>query len=153
MSSCAKTNTVTKTVTDTIIKTVTDTVTLIQPDNSVASRLMGKQWIVDSLYHNYTSANPSDLGTRIYARGASNNQQDLDAYIEMFWSDGQQYFVNPTINLYAVYTFSFLSSDSLNLVINNPQPDYARLVTLTSTHMTTYDSTNSAISFYSLKAQ
>ena len=134
VSSCSKT--VTK----------TDTVVKIVADSSVAERLMGKQWIVDSLFNGYTA---TTKGTLVYSRGSSNNIQNLDNYIVIMWPDGTQFFANS--GSYATYTYSFKSADSLNLLINNTKADYARIVTLDAKHLTIYDSTNSALSYYDYK--
>jgi hypothetical protein len=142
VSSCSKT--VTKT--DTVIKTVTDTVVKNVTDNSVAELLMGKQWIVDSLFNGYTA---SSKGTLVYSRGAANNIQNLDNFIVIMWPDGTQFFANS--GTYATYTYSFKSADSLNLLINNTKADYARIVELNANHLTIYDSTNSALSYYDYK--
>jgi hypothetical protein len=131
VSSCSKT--VTK----------TDTVVKIVADNSVAALLMGKQWIVDSLFNGYTATNK---GTLVYSRGATNNAQNLDNYIVIMWPDGTQFFANS--GTYATYTYSFRSADSLNLLINNTKADYARIVELNAKLLTIYDSTNSALSYY-----
>jgi hypothetical protein len=139
ISSCSKT--VTKT--DTVTKTVTDTVVKFESNNTVAALLMGKQWIVDSLFNNYSATNK---GTLVYSRGAANNAQNLDNYIVIFWPDGSQIFANS--GSYVVYTYSFQSADSLNLLINNTSADYARIVELDAKHLTIYDSTNSALSYY-----
>ena len=141
VSSCTKT----ETKTDTVTKTVTDTV--LAANNSVAYRLFGKQWIVDSLYHNYTGG--SNLGTRVYARGAANNTQNLDDAIVVMWPDGGQLFYIG--GSYYNYSYTFQSADSTALLIHNPGSDYARIVALTYTRLTVYDSTNSAISFYEYK--
>jgi hypothetical protein len=122
-------------------KTVTNTV-----DNSVSARLLGKQWIVDSLFQNYSGSNP---GTRVYARGGTNNVQNLDNSIVIMWPDGTQFFINN--GSYLTYTFTFQNSDSTELLIHNPNNDYARIVTLNANHLTVYDSTNSALSYYEYK--
>jgi hypothetical protein len=124
----------------------TDTVVKIVADSSVAERLMGKQWIVDSLFNGYTA---TTKGTLVYSRGSSNNLQNLDNYIVIMWPDGTQFFANS--GSYATYTYSFKSADSLNLLINNTKADYARIVTLDAKHLTIYDSTNSALSYYDYK--
>ena len=121
----------------------TDTVVKIVADSSVAERLLGKQWIVDSLFNGYTA---TTKGTLVYSRGSSNNLQNLDNYIVIMWPDGTQFFANS--GSYATYTYTFRSADSLNLLINNTKADYARIVTLDAKHLTIYDSTNSALSYY-----
>jgi hypothetical protein len=132
ISSCTKT----ETKTDTVIVKVTP----------ISSLLLGKQWIVDSLYQNYTGSNP---GTRVYARGGTNNTQNLDDAIVVMWPDGGQlFFYN---GIYYNYTYTFRNSDSTELLIHNPNPDYARIVNLTNDHLTIYDSTNSALSYYKYK--
>ncbi|HET7002917.1 MAG TPA: hypothetical protein VFI33_16440 [Puia sp.] len=134
VSSCSKT--VTKT--DTVVKLVAD--------NSIAKLLMGKQWIVDSLFNGYTATNK---GTLVYSRGATNNAQNLDNYIVIMWPDGTQFFANS--GTYFTYTYSFRTADSLNLLINNTKADYARIVELNTKLLTIYDSTNSALSYYHYK--
>jgi hypothetical protein len=146
ISSCSKTVTKTVTNTDTVTKTVTDTLVQYVQNNSVANLLMGRQWIVDSLFINYTA---SSKGTIVYSRGGSGNLQNLDNYIVIFWPDGTQFFANS--GSYATYTYSFRSADSLNLLINNTKADYARIVELSAKHLTIYDSTNSALSYYDYK--
>jgi|SRR5450631_189319 len=132
ISSCTKT----ETVTDTVLVKVTP----------ISSLLLGKQWIVDSLFQNYTGSNP---GTRVYARGGTNNTQNLDDAIVVMWPDGGQlFFYN---GIYYNYTYTFRNSDSTELLIHNPNPDYARVVNLTNDHLTIYDSTNSALSYYKYK--
>ncbi len=137
-SSCTKTNSVTNTVMDTVV--------VVQPDNSVFHLLMGKQWQVDSLYYNYAGPN---TGTLIYARGGANNSQDLSNVYSVFWPDGGQLFYNGYG--YYDYHFVFRDADSANLLIQNVQPDYVRIVQLTTTRLTLFDSTSVAISYYSLK--
>jgi hypothetical protein len=142
ITSCSKT--VTKT--DTVTKTITDTVVKNVSITSLSSLLMGRQWIVDSLFNGYTA---TSKGTLVYSRGAQNNTQNLDNYIVIFWPDGTQFFANS--GSYFTYTYSFKSADSLNLLINNTKADYARIVELNAKHLTIYDSTNSALSYYDYK--
>jgi hypothetical protein len=142
ITSCSKT--VTKT--DTVTKTITDTVVKNVSTTSLSSLLMGRQWIVDSLFNGYTA---TSKGTLVYSRGAQNNTQNLDNYIVIFWPDGTQFFANS--GSYFTYTYSFKSADSLNLLINNTKADYARIVELDVKHLTIYDSTNSALSYYDYK--
>jgi len=142
ITSCSKT----VTRTDTVIKTVTDTVVKNVSTTSLSSLLMGRQWIVDSLFNGYTA---TSKGTLVYSRGAQNNTQNLDNYIVIFWPDGTQFFANS--GSYFTYTYSFKSADSLNLLINNTKADYARIVELNAKHLTIYDSTNSALSYYDYK--
>ena len=143
ISSCSKS----VTTTDTVIKTITDTVTkTVNPAPSLASLLIDRQWIVDSLFNGYTKTNK---GTLVYSRGAQNNAQNLDNYIVIFWADGTQFFANS--GSYFTYTYSFQSADSLNLLINNTKADYARIVELNEKHLTIYDSTNAALSYYDYK--
>ena len=142
VSSCSKT--VTKT--DTVVKTVTDTVVKMVTDNSVEELLMGKQWIVDSLFNGYTA---TSKGTLVYSRGGTSNAQNLDNVIIIMWPDGTQFFASS--GNYITYTYSFRSADSLNLLINNTKADYARIVELNTNHLTIYDSTNSALSYYHYK--
>jgi len=113
---------------------------------SVANRLFEKQWIVDSLFNNYTGSN---TGTLVYVRGGSNNSQNLDDAIVVMLPNGQQqfHFNGADYN----YTYSFQNSDSTELLIHNPNADYARIVNLTDTHLTVYDSTHSALSYYVYK--
>jgi len=146
--SCTKTETKTVTVTDTVTKTVTDTVMITNHiiTYPISNLLLGKQWIVDSLYQNYNASNP---GTLVYVRGGTNNTQNLDNAIVIMWPDGGQlFFYNGT---YYNYTYTFQNSDSTELLIHNPNPDYARIVDLTNDHLTIYDSTNSALSYYVYK--
>src|SRR5258708_7211801 len=117
ITSCSKT--VTKT--DTVTKTITDTVVKNVSNTSLSSLLMGRQWIVDSLFNGYTA---TSKGTLVYSRGAQNNLQNLDNFIVIFWPDGTQFFANS--GSYFTYTYSFKSADSLNLLINNAKADYAR---------------------------
>ena len=126
-------------------KTVTDTV-YIPFSSTVSGLLLGKQWIVDSLYQNYSASKP---GTLVYARGGSGNTQNLDNYVVIFWPDNTQTFANG--NSYIIYPFTYKSADSTNLLIKNPNDDYARIVKLTSNYLTIYDSTNSALSYYVYK--
>ena len=142
ITSCSKT--VTKT--DTVTKTITDTVFKNVSNTSLSSLLMGRQWIVDSLFNGYTA---TSKGTLVYSRGGQNNTQNLDNYIVIFWPDGTQFFANS--GSYFTYTYSFKSADSLNLLINNTKADYARIVELNAKHLTIYDSTNSALSYYDYK--
>ena len=155
-TSCSKTvtntDTVTKTVTDTLTKVVTDTLTVTDTivkhiiTYPISNVLLGKQWIVDSLYENYNGSNP---GTLVYVRGGSGNVQNLDNYIVILWPDNTQFFVVNGLN--TTYTYSFQNSDSTELLLHNPTADYARIVNLTDTHLTIYDSTNSALSYYVYK--
>jgi hypothetical protein len=156
VSSCTKTETKTVTVTDTVTKTVTKTVTDTLRDTvlvtnhvityPIANLLLGKQWIVDSLFHNY---NGSGQGTPVYKRGGSGNLQNLDDAIVIMWPDGGQLFFYS--GNYYNYTYSFQNADSTELLIHNPNDDYARIVDLTNNHLTVYDSTNSALSYYEYK--
>jgi hypothetical protein len=150
ISSCSKTvtntDTVTKIVTDTVTKIVTDTVTGHVITYPISNVLLGKQWIVDSLFENYNGSNP---GTLVYVRGGSGNVQNLDNYIVILWPDDTQFFIVNGSN--TTYTYSFQNSDSTELLLNNPGIDYARIVNLTNTHLTIYDSTNSALSYYVYK--
>jgi hypothetical protein len=145
-SSCTKTQTNTVTVTDTVTKVVTDTITKHVITYPISNLLLGKQWIVDSLYANYTNSNP---GTLVYVRGGTNNAQNLDNYIVIMWPDGTQFFINN--GSYTNYTYTFQNSDSTELLLNNPNVDYARIVDLTDNYLTIYDSTNSALSYYVYK--
>lgn len=154
VSSCTKTET--KTVTDTVTKTVTNTVTDTLRDTvlvtnhvityPIANLLLGKQWIVDSLFHNYNGSGP---GTLVYKRGGSGNLQNLDDAIVIMWPDGGQlFYYNGSYNN---YTYSFQNADSTELLLHNPNVDYARIIDLTSDRLTVYDSTNSALSYYEYK--
>jgi hypothetical protein len=147
-SSCTKTETKTVTVTDTVTKIVTDTIILTKHVISypISNNLFGKQWIVDSLYQNYNGSTP---GTLVYSRGGSNNTQNLDDAIVIMWPDGGQLFYYN--GSYYNYSYTFQNSDSTELLIHNPNVDYARIVDLTETHLTIYDSTNSALSYYVYK--
>ena len=116
---------------------------------TVAGLLMGKEWIVDSLFYNYTPGSQG-TSTRVYTRGSSNNVYNLDNYIVIFLRDGTQLY-SPSPDSFIPYSYSFLSADSLNMRINNPNPDYARIVKLDANSLTLYDSTNSGISYYKLK--
>jgi hypothetical protein len=107
---------------------------------------MGKQWIVDSLFENYSGSNPGNL---VYERGGKNNVQNLDNYVVIMWPDGTQFFANN--GSYLTYNFTFQNSDSTELLLHNPNIDYARIVTLTNNRLTIYDSTNSALSYYEYK--
>ena len=142
ISSCSKT----VTNTDTVTKIVTDTVISHIITYPISNVLLSKQWIVDSLYENYNGSNP---GTLVYVRGGSGNVQNLDNYIVILWPDGTQFFINNGSN--TTYTYTFQNSDSTELLLNNPTADYARIVNLTNTHLTIYDSTNSALSYYVYK--
>lgn len=115
-------------------------------DNSVSTRLMGKQWIVDSLFENYSGSNPGNI---VYERGGKNNVQNLDNYIVIMWPDGTQFFANN--GTYLTYNFTFQNTDSTELLLHNPNIDYARIITLTENRLTIYDSTNSALSYYEYK--
>ena len=142
ITSCSKT--VTKT--DTVTKTVTDTVVKNVSNTSLSSLLMGRQWIVDSLFNGYTA---TSKGTLVYARGGQTNTQNLDNIIIIFWPDGTQFVANS--GSYLIYPYSFKSADSLNILVNNTKADYARIVELNAKHLTIYDSTNSALSYYDFK--
>ena len=135
-SSCTKTETKTVTVTDTVTK-------IVYP---VSNLLLGKQWIVDSLFQNYNASNP---GTLVYARGGSNNTLNLDNTIVVMWQGGEQLFYNN--GAYYNFTYTFQNADSTELLIHNPNADYARILNLTQTHLTVYDSTNSQLSYYEYK--
>jgi hypothetical protein len=115
-------------------------------DNSVSTRLMGKQWIVDSLFENYSASNAGNI---VYKRGGNNNIQNLDNFIVIMWPDGTQFFANN--GTYLTYAFTFQNTDSTELLLHNPNIDYARIVTLTENRLTIYDSTNSALSYYEYK--
>jgi hypothetical protein len=150
ISSCTKTETKVETVTDTVTKTVTVTDTFLITQHvityPISNLLLGKQWIVDSLFHNYTGPN---TGTLVYARGGTSNTQNLDDAIVVMWPDGGQLFYYN--GAYSNYTYTFQNSDSTELLIHNPNPDYSRILDLTATHLTVYDSTNSALSYYEYK--
>src|SRR5579872_4143498 len=89
LSSCTKTVTKTVTVTDTVTKTTIDTVVKYAVNNSVLFLFTGKQWIVDSVFANYTG--PA-TGTLVYARGGSSNTQNYDGNRLVFWPDGTEDF-------------------------------------------------------------
>ena len=127
-------------------KTKTVTVTKILTDSSVLGFLTEKQWISDSVYINYTGPNS---GTLVYARGSNNNLQDYNTVRVLFWKDGaQDFFWNGTYNQ---YQWSFTGSDSSNILILHPAPDYARILKLNANYLTIYDSTFSGLAVYIYK--
>lgn len=145
-SSCSKTVTKTVTVTDTVTKTVTDTVVKYAINNSTLFLFTEKQWIVDSVFANYTGPN---TGSLVYARGGGSNTQDYSTNRLVFWPDGtEDFFVGAT---YGSFPWSFKSPDSTLLLIINTASDYARIKALSTNHLTLYDSTNNALVFYAYK--
>jgi hypothetical protein len=119
---------------------------LSQVNSSVSGLLMGKQWMVNSNYTNYTG--PA-TGTLVYQRGGTNNTQHLDSYFIIFKPDSIQFFINTETS--SNYFYTFLSSDSTELLINSNTADYARIVELNANQLTIFDSTNSELTFYITK--
>ena len=112
-------------------------------NNSKLYLLTQKQWIVDSIYSNY---NKSNAGTLVYSRGSINNIQDYSTNRVVFWPDGKQDFF--TQGTYNSYLWSFTGPDSTEILVINTTQDYARILKLDPTHLTLYDSTNSALAKY-----
>ncbi len=143
LSSCTKSNPVT--VRDTTYITVNDTTIIkdtITTGPSILSMLTGKQWELDTVYWNYTGPG---TGSLIYARGGTGNAEDFDSWYNTFTIDG--FFWAVENSTYLSGQWNFINSES-NTYVNNLSgygADYARILKLTDSTMTVYDSTGTAL--------
>jgi len=145
LSSCTKSNPVTvrdttyTNIYDTTIVNVKDTITT---GPSILSMLTGKQWEIDTVYWQYTGPGTGSLE---YARGGAGNAEDLDNYFSTYTVDG--YFWALENSTYFSGQWNFTNNDSSTLLVNlsGVGPDYSRIIKLTDTTFTVYDSTNSAL--------
>jgi len=126
--------------------------TLLIKDNSTLTLFTEKQWIFDTVYFNYTGAGTGNL---VYARGGNSNTVNLDNARGVFWKDGTE--DDFTYNgVYLPLHWSFVNGDSSE-IYSPPYPtylpngDYARILKLDATHLTFYDSTNSALDIFIYK--
>jgi hypothetical protein len=143
LSSCTKSNPVT--VRDTTYITVNDTTILkdtITTGPSILSMLTGKQWEIDTVYWNYTGPGTGSLE---YARGGTGNAEDLDDYYSTFTVDG--YFWALENSTYLSGQWNFTNNDSSTYVVNlsGIGADYGRIIKLTDSTFTVYDSTAHAL--------
>jgi hypothetical protein len=147
LSSCTKTDTRTVTVQDTTYLTARDTTvvndTLRSADTvgsapSILSLLTGKQWEFDSVYVNSTGPG---TGTLAYVRGGSSNAVDLDNEFYTWTSNGDFWFYQNST--YYLSQWSFWNGDSSNYkIVSTVLPtDYGRIIKLSATGLTIYDST------------
>jgi hypothetical protein len=149
LPSCSK-DTVTVVKNDTTI--IKDTFSIVGKDTSTLGLLTAKQWIMDSIYYNHNGAG---TGTLVYARGRSNNTVNADGVRVVFWMDGSEdnFSVSGT---YLPLQWSFVNGDSSEIYTPPyptyvPNGDYGRIVKLDVTHLTLYDSTNSALDIFIYK--
>ena len=145
LSSCTKSNPVT--VYDTTVVTVHDTTivkdTITQTaGSSILSMLTGKQWEIDTVYWNYTGPGTGSLE---YARGGTGNAEDLDNYYSTYTVDG--FFWAMENSTYISGQWNFTNNDSSTILVNlsGIGADYSRIIKLTDSTYTVYDSTNSAL--------
>jgi hypothetical protein len=151
LPSCSK-DTVTVVKNDTLTVTVKDTFTTVVNDSSTLGLLTQKQWIFDSVYYSYTGAG---TGSLVYARGSNLNSVNLDNARAVFWKDGSE--DNFTYNgVYLPLQWSFVNGDSSEIYTPPystyfPNGEYARILKLTATYLTLYDSTNSILDIFVYK--
>ena len=149
LTSCTKSNPVT--IRDTTYTTVYDTTIVkdttiikdtITPGPSILSMFTDKQWEFDSAYTNYTGPG---TGTLVYARGATNNVEDLDDIHATFTADGFYWALQGTS--YSSGQWNFTNNDSSTYVVNTPTfgADYLRIIKLTDSTFAAYDSTGHAL--------
>jgi hypothetical protein len=112
-------------------------------DNSKLGLLANKQWILDSVYNNYTGPG---TGTLIYARGSNSNSINYDKVRSVYWRGGGADAYN-SAGTYFSYNWKLTNSDSTSLLISNGNTPlyYARILNLTASRLTVYDSTSSAL--------
>jgi hypothetical protein len=139
--SCTKTDTKTVTVQDTTYLTARDTTVVndtLRSTPSILSLLTGKQWEFDSAYINYTGPG---TGVLAYVRGGSSNLVNLDNEYYTWTSNGDFWsFQNST---YYLSQWSFWNNDSSSYkIVSTVLPtDYGRIIKLSATSLTAYDST------------
>jgi hypothetical protein len=139
LSSCTKTNTKTVTNYDTVI--VKDTITVTAAPSTL-SLLTGKQWEFDSVY--FYSTGPGS-GTLVYARGASNNTDNLDNYFGNYTIEGQYWqAANSTLYL-SNYSFTNSDSNRLKIVSTSYGTDYYNIISLSANKYVIYDSLSNVL--------
>ncbi|HEV2354219.1 MAG TPA: hypothetical protein VGR89_08250 [Puia sp.] len=115
-------------------KTVHDTV---QTAPSIESLLTGTDWEMDSTYNNYTGPG---TGTLAYVRGGSGNTMNMDGYYYTWTKNGFIWRVQN--GTYYQWRWNFKDGDSSLLVTQTPWgTNYSRILTISSTRFTEYDST------------
>jgi len=134
---CASCTKDTTTIRVTTIDTLTDTLNV--SDNSQMGLLTQKQWVVDTLYYNFTGPG---TGTLEYARGASHNLINEDNIRNAYWRDGTADYFDNSGNFQPNITWSFRSNDSTALLINSTILLHGKILRLDATHYNLFDSTS-----------
>jgi hypothetical protein len=144
LSSCTKSSPVT--VRDTTYTNIYDTTIVkdtltITKGPSIMSMLTGKQWEIDTVYWNYTGPGTGSLE---YARGGATNVYDLDNWSSTYTVDG--FFWADQNSTYISGQWNFTNNDSSIFEVNTPGygADYVRIISLTDSTFTAYDSTGHA---------
>jgi hypothetical protein len=143
LSSCTKSNPVT--VRDTTYTTIYDTTVVkdtLTTGHSILSMLTGKQWEIDTVYWNYTGPGTGSLE---YARGGATNVEDLDNWYSTYTVDG--FFWALENSTYLSGQWNFTNNDSSTFMVNlsGVGTSYVRIINLTDTTFTAYDSTGHAL--------
>ena len=143
LPSCTKETVTTVVKTDTVTIRITDTLRTVFTDNSTLGLLTRKQWILDTVFNNYTGPG---TGTLVYARGSGSNTFDFSLSRTIFWL-GWNLDTYNSIGDYYPYTWSFNGSDSTAILMKRSgQPTYhGKILKLDATHLTIFDSTNNAL--------
>lgn len=141
LPSCTKEKVVTVVDTDTI--TIHDTLRTVFNDTSKLGLLTRKQWIIDTVYNNYTGPG---TGTLVYARGGANNTYNFDLVRTIYWTGGNIDGYN-SIGAYYPYTWHFNGTDSTSYLINSTSfpTVHAKILKLDATHFNVYDSASNTL--------
>jgi len=132
-----------KTVVEKDTVTIHDTLRTVFNDTSTLGLLTRKQWILDTVYNNYTGPG---TGTLVYARGKSNNTYNFDLVRTIYWLGGNEDGFN-SAGVYYPRTWHFQGTDSTTYTTYSPSTgEYTiKILRLDATHLTVHDVTNNAL--------
>ena len=129
---------------DTVTKeTIIDTLRTFFTDSSTLGSLTRKQWVLDTVYNNYTGPG---TGTLVYAKGSASNTLNFDKVRTIYWLGGNQDGFNSN-GAYYPYTWHFEGTDSTTFMSSSSTLGdfHAKILRLDGTHLTVHDLTNHAL--------
>ena len=143
LTSCKKSNPVI--VYDTTVVTVHDTTVVkdtITKGPSILSMFTGKQWELDTVYSNWTGPGTGSLE---YAKGGATNVEDLDNYYSTYTIDGFFWALENTTYYSGTWNFTNSDSSAFEVTLSGVGTSHLRLISLTDSTFTAYDSTGQVI--------
>ena len=145
LTSCKKSNPVI--VYDTTVVTVHDT-TIVKDTitktagPSILAMFTGKQWEIDTVYSNSTGPGTGSLE---YARGGTGNALNLDNWYSTYTSDGFFWTLENTAYYSGTWNFTNSDSSAFEVTLSGVGTSHLRLISLTDSTFTAYDSTGQVI--------